>query len=92
MPGAWAPRLLSAGWLRMFGRYSFCLYLIHLPVMWTVRYEIFDPNLADPVLGSALPAQALFWFASLAPAVGLAWLSWHAVESPILRLKRFFPY
>ena len=29
----WWPWLLTAGWLRAFGKYSYCLYLIHLPVM-----------------------------------------------------------
>lgn len=85
-------RALSAGWLRMFGRYSYCLYLIHLPVMWAVRYTIFDPTRAPLLFGSALPAQVLFWILAVVPAVTLAWLSWIAFEQPILRLKRFFTY
>ena len=36
--------MLSAGWLRAFGKYSYCLYLIHLPVMRAVREYVFDPG------------------------------------------------
>jgi peptidoglycan/LPS O-acetylase OafA/YrhL len=89
---SWWPRVFSAPWLQSVGRYSYCLYLIHLPVMWTMKYLVFDPTRAAPVLGSAMPAQAVFWVVAFAPAFGLAWLSWRYFEAPILRLKRFFPY
>lgn len=85
-------RTFSTGWLRAFGRYSYCLYLIHTPVMWTMRDFVFDPNRAPLVLGSALPAQFLFWFVAVIPAFALAWASWRWFEGPFLRLKRFFPY
>lgn len=86
------PRLLSSGWLRTFGRYSYCLYLIHLPVMWTMRALVFDPEQGPVVLDSWLPAQALFYPIALGPALAVAWISWRALEEPFLRLKRFFPY
>lgn len=89
---SWWPRVFSAGWLRSVGRYSYCLYLIHLPVMWTIKDLVFDPTLAPRPLGSALPAQALFWIVVFIPAFAIAWLSWRYLEQPILRLKRFFPY
>jgi len=88
----WVKRVLSLPPLQTFGRYSYCLYLIHLPVMWTVRYTLFDPTRAPLVFGSVWPAQLLFWGLVIAPAVGLSWVSWRCVEQPILRLKRFFPY
>ena len=40
----WWPRVLSAGWLRAFGKYSYCLYLIHLPVMRVVREFVLGPE------------------------------------------------
>jgi peptidoglycan/LPS O-acetylase OafA/YrhL len=86
------PRALAAGWLRTFGRYSYCLYLIHLPVMWIMRYAVFDPSRGPLVVGSALPAQVGFWALTVPVALGLAWLSWRCFEQPVLRLKRFFPY
>lgn len=85
-------RFLSAGWLRAIGRYSYCLYLIHTPVMWTMRDLVFNPQRAPVVLGSALPAQLAFWPIAAVPAFFIAWLSWRWFEAPILRLKRYFPY
>jgi peptidoglycan/LPS O-acetylase OafA/YrhL len=87
---AWL-RLLSAGWLRGFGKYSYCLYLIHLPVMRVVRVLVLGPEQFD-LLGSPLVGQLLFYLAATAPAVAIAWLSWHLYEGPILRLKKKFSY
>jgi peptidoglycan/LPS O-acetylase OafA/YrhL len=86
------PRMLSAGWLRAFGKYSYCLYLIHAPVMRAVREYVFNP-LEYETLGLApWNAQVLFYGAATAPAFALAWLSWRLFEAPILRLKARFPY
>jgi len=87
---AW-PRLLSAGWLRAFGKYSYCLYLVHLPVMRVVRVLVLGPAQFD-LLGSPLVGQLLFYLVATAPAFAIAWLSWHLYEGPILRLKDSFSY
>jgi peptidoglycan/LPS O-acetylase OafA/YrhL len=88
--GSLWPRMLSAGWLRAFGKYSYALYLIHLPVMRTVREYVFDPMAYE---GTApWSAQLLFYGAAAAPAFALAWLSWRWFEAPILRLKARFAY
>ena len=84
------PRMLSAGWLRAFGKYSYGLYLIHLPVMRAVREYVFDPLEYEAF--APWNAQVLFYGAATAPAFALAWLSWRWFESPILRLKARFPY
>jgi peptidoglycan/LPS O-acetylase OafA/YrhL len=82
------PRLLTAGWLRAFGKYSYGLYLIHLPVMRLVREHVLDPLEHE----ATAPAQLLFYGAAAAPAFALAWLSWRFFEAPILKLKARFPY
>ena len=84
------PRLLSAGWLRAFGKYSYGLYLIHLPVMRVVREYVFDP--LEYEMSAGWNAQVLFYGVATAPAFALAWLSWRFFEAPILRLKARFPY
>jgi peptidoglycan/LPS O-acetylase OafA/YrhL len=84
------PRMLSAGWLRAFGKYSYGLYLIHLPVMRTTREYIFDPLEYQTI--APWSAQLLFYGAAAAPSFALAWLSWRLFEAPILRLKARFPY
>ena len=86
------PRMLSAGWLRAFGKYSYALYLIHPVVTRAVRGYVFDPAEYERLGMAPWNAQVLFFGAAAAPAFGLAWLSWRFFESPILRLKARFPY
>jgi peptidoglycan/LPS O-acetylase OafA/YrhL len=85
------PRLLSAGWLRAFGKYSYCLYLIHLPVMRIVRAYVLAPA-EFSIFGSVWVGQLIFYAVATPAAFGLAWLSWRYFEEPILRLKARFPY
>lgn len=85
------PRMLSAGWLRMFGKYSYALYLIHLPVMRVVEHYVLPPA-QFAAFGSAWLGQLVFYVAATMPALGLAWLSWRYFEAPLLRLKARFPY
>jgi peptidoglycan/LPS O-acetylase OafA/YrhL len=86
------PRMLSAGWLRAFGKYSYGLYLIHPPVMRAVRGYVFDPLEYERFGIAPWAAQVLYYGAATAPAFALAWLSWRLFEAPILRLKARFPY
>ena len=86
------PRLLSAGWLRAFGKYSYGLYLIHVPVMRIIREYVFNPEEYERFAMRPWTGQLLFYLAAAAPAFALAWLSWRLFEAPILRLKARFPY
>jgi peptidoglycan/LPS O-acetylase OafA/YrhL len=87
----WWPRLLSAGWLRAFGKYSYALYLIHLPVMRVVREFAWSPEQFG-TLGSPWVGQLVFYIVATLPAFAIAWVSWRLFEAPILRLKSRFPY
>ena len=89
-PGSLWPRMLSVGWLRAFGKYSYGMYLIHPPVMRAVREYLFDP--LEYVGIAPWSAQLLFYGAATALTFALAWLSWTSFEAPILRLKKRFPY
>jgi peptidoglycan/LPS O-acetylase OafA/YrhL len=91
-PDSLWPRMLSAGWLRAFGKYSYCLYLIHLPVMRAVREYVFNPLKIETLGIGPWTEQVLFYGAATAPAFALAWLSWRFFEAPILRLKARFAY
>ena len=84
--------MLSAGWLRAFGKYSYCLYLIHQPVMRAVRQYIFNPEEYETFAIAPWIGQVLFYPVAAAPAFALAWLSWRLFEAPILSLKARFPY
>ncbi len=89
--GLW-PRMLSAGWLRAFGKYSYALYLLHLPVMRAVHEYVFNPEEYETLGIGPWIAQVLFYGAATVPAFALAWLSWRLFEAPILRLKARFSY
>jgi peptidoglycan/LPS O-acetylase OafA/YrhL len=86
------PRMLCAGWLRAFGKYSYGMYLIHAPVMRGVREYVFDPLEYETYGIAPWVAQMLYYGAATAPTFAVAWLSWQCFEAPILRLKARFQY
>jgi peptidoglycan/LPS O-acetylase OafA/YrhL len=86
------PRMLSARWLRAFGKYSYALYLIHAPVMRAVKTYVVDPLQLESFGLGPWTVQVLYYGVATAPSFALAWLSWRLYEGPILGLKARFPY
>lgn len=78
-PGTLAARALSAGPLVVLGRYSYALYLFHVGVRDAVRAIWPTPAFAALPLG-----WLLFLAIAGGAALGLAALSWHLFEAPIL--------
>jgi peptidoglycan/LPS O-acetylase OafA/YrhL len=91
-PRSVVPRLLATGWLRAFGKYSYCMYLIHLPVSRVVQEFVLAADEFPVLFGALWPAQLGFYILATVPTFALAWLSWHGFEAPILKLKARFPY
>ncbi len=86
--GGWLARTFETGALRSLGKYSYACYLFHLPVgiaigMWFPR---------DPFAWHFVLSQFAFWAVTIGVVYGLARLSWLALESPLLALKRYAPY
>lgn len=71
------PRLSRFG---RYGDFSYGIYIFSFPVQQLLVHWL-NPQLA-------LPA---FMAISLAASIAIAALSWHLIESPALRLKRFLP-
>ncbi|WP_019340684.1 acyltransferase family protein [Stutzerimonas stutzeri] len=71
------PRLSGFG---RYGDFSYGIYIFSFPVQQLLMHWL-DPKLS-------LPA---FMAISLAASIGIAALSWHLIEAPALRLKRFLP-
>jgi peptidoglycan/LPS O-acetylase OafA/YrhL len=90
--GSWLVRFFSLSALRTLGKYSYALYLFHVPVRRWVRDTYFPVVAFQTWMGSPLPGQLLFYVVATAPAFLLAWASWHLYEKQVLKLKRFFPY
>jgi peptidoglycan/LPS O-acetylase OafA/YrhL len=83
-------QVMSAAWLRSVGKYSYAIYVIDLPLGRVLR-----PHVAALLSrGSPLTRLALHlgWVAVMfVLSYALAVVSWHVIEQPFLRLKRFFP-
>jgi peptidoglycan/LPS O-acetylase OafA/YrhL len=82
-PSSMLNRLFSISWMRFFGRYSYGIYLFHVPMLMLMSQKV--PNPLTPI--QQLLAYALF----LICTVLLGLLSWNLVEKHFLKLKRFFP-
>jgi len=89
---SWITRFFRLSPLRTLGRYSYALYLFHVPVRRFIRDEYFPVASFPTLFGSPLPGQLLFYVAATIPALALAWLSWHLYERQWLTLTKNFPY
>jgi peptidoglycan/LPS O-acetylase OafA/YrhL len=96
-PGSRLHRVFASSFLRTFGKYSYGLYLIHLPLRALIRDRVYGPSdraawLHYPRLfGSELPGQLLFYLVAGSASLGVAWLSFNLFEKQFLKLKRLFP-
>ncbi len=80
-------RALNWGWLRSFGKYSYGIYVYHIPVFIVLEYFLVRRGVIFPV-----PAAqgALLVATMVAVSFAIAWLSFTLIEGPLLRLKRRF--
>jgi len=88
-------RVLGRGILATLGKYSYAMYLFHLPLRAFVRDIIYGPDggrlgAFATFHGSQIPGQILYYAISLTITFIAAWLSWNLYEKHFLRLKRWF--
>ena len=86
--GSLRARAFESAPLRSLGKYSYALYLLHLPASFAVVQFLPPGRYPDRFL----LVQPLFWVLAFALSYGIALLSWRLLEEPALRLKRYFPY
>lgn len=86
----WLVQLLSSKPLRAFGKYSFAIYLVHMPLSALVRDTLYHPHQFLTLWGSKLPGQLLFSIGTTLLVFIIAFTSWHLWEKHFLKLKKSF--
>lgn len=86
------PRLLEAQPLRFFARYSYAMYLFHLPMHLWLTENLLGPRHRFNESINPVVLQGLVTLQTLVATTLLAMVSWHLLESPFLKLKRYFEY
>jgi peptidoglycan/LPS O-acetylase OafA/YrhL len=86
----WLAALLSSPILRTYGRYSYAIYVLHLPLHLIVTRTLFAARLATLPPTTFLGLQAAYLVIGALGLLLLGALSYRIVEKPFLELKRFF--
>ncbi len=71
--------------LRWFGKYSYALYILHVPIAYMLLRSGVASTISVPIWGSLFLFVMYFGTCIIA-----AFLSWHLFEKHFLKLKRFF--
>jgi len=82
---------LSARPLRLFGKYSYAIYIIHLPLHIFVSKVLLADVVAFRGEGRHLAIQLAYAIVMTGVLLALAMLSYHLFEKHFLKLKRYFP-
>jgi peptidoglycan/LPS O-acetylase OafA/YrhL len=83
----WLGALFSAGWLRLYGKFSYFIYLFQVMLARPLVTLLFHGRWQDTPLVSWWETAAALTV-MLAPAA----LSWHLLEAPLLRVGRGWAY
>ena len=82
-----AHKTTSAPILRFFGKYSYCLYVVHQPVIVLLRKGGVTFDRLTGTLHNQVLAVVAVNAAAFAISIALAYLSWHAFEKHFVKLK-----
>ena len=85
-------RLLSAVPMVMLGKYSYGLYVVHVPLIYLLKNAGVQASLFPRIAGSSLIGVAAFTILASGLSLVVATVSYHLWEAPFLRLKRIFSY
>ena len=91
-PGRAIHTVFSHRPLMALGRYSYALYLVHLPVAVVLMQRLDIVGGTPTIGGSAMPGIAAYCVVAGALSFSIAWLSWHLWEKQFLKMKEWFPY
>lgn len=87
-----AGRLLTGRVMNFFGKYSYAMYLLHMPLRDILRRNVFNEKISMKLTGLPLIGyEALYLAAGILATCLAAWLSWQLIEKRVLSLKKYFP-
>ena len=86
----WYQRAMRSRVLRFFGKYSYGMYVFHLPVVVAFEGLGFTMAVIPRSAATDVPAAILFTITALVATTALAFASWHLYEKQFLRLKTRF--
>lgn len=82
-------RLLSSPFLRFFGKYSYCLYVCHMPIIVVLAKAGLNCGHLVGLLHSELLSVLVLNCVAFALSITVAFASWHLYEKQWLKLKNF---
>ena len=85
--GSFTARFLGASWLRFFGKYSYCLYICHQPLIILFAKGGLHSTHLTRILGNKFLAIVAVNGIALAASIAVALASWHLFEKHWLKLK-----
>jgi peptidoglycan/LPS O-acetylase OafA/YrhL len=91
-PGGWCHRVLGGKFLGFFGKYSYCMYLVHMPlavVIWRLGlgHYVFG---REQTVASDIAKNGVNIVLGIAITSAIAVVSWRVLEKPALSFKRYF--
>ncbi|HKT09818.1 MAG TPA: acyltransferase, partial [Gemmatimonadaceae bacterium] len=88
--GRMPARVLGARWLRALGKYSYAMYVFHVPIWAHVQPLVFRGNRVPAVFGSHIVSSLALGLLCGLLTFAAAVVSWHVYEKQFLKLKRYF--
>lgn len=85
-------KVLTHPILIAFGKYSYSMYLFHLPVRAFIRDVFFGSSQFTIIAGSQLPGQLVFYLVSISITFAISFVCWHLLEKQFLKMKSYFPH
>jgi len=90
--GSIVNRIFASGFLTFFGKYSYAIYLFHLPIRAVIRDLFFGDKQFHTLPGPAIVWQMVFYIVATLAVIPPTLLSWYLFENPFLKLKKYFYY
>jgi peptidoglycan/LPS O-acetylase OafA/YrhL len=91
-PRHWLRRVFSGPMLTFLGKYSYGLYVVHVPIIFFMKDYGFKAARLPRLWDSTLPGAIVFGVVATALSVACALASYHLWEVRFLRLKKYLPY